>query len=121
MKIQQQNLIIKNSIHFNVNVDTFTFMCKKGYLDVAKMLHQMKPDIFKIDNAYHYASIYGQMEVVQWLNKIIPMNADDDPFIKAQKRMGEAQYKRKLDAQRRRGRPPTPEEEAADNLRYSVS
>ena len=54
-------------------------------------------------------------------DKIIPMNVDDDPFIKAQKRMGEAQYKRKLDAQRRRGRPPTPEEEAADNLRYSVS
>ena len=54
-------------------------------------------------------------------NEIIPMNADDDPFRKAQKRMGDAIHRQKLDAQRRRGRPPTPEEEAADRLRYSIS
>jgi len=53
--------------------------------------------------------------------EIIPMNADDDPFRKAQKRMGDALHRQKLDAQRRRGRPPTPEEEAADRLRYSIS
>ena len=68
MKIQQQNLIFKNSIHFNFNVKTFTFMCKEGYLDVAKMLHQMKPDILKNNHAYHYASRNGHMEVVQWLD-----------------------------------------------------
>jgi len=39
MRILKQNLRIKNSIHFNVNVNTFIFMCEKGYLDVAKMLH----------------------------------------------------------------------------------
>ena len=63
----------------------------------------------------------GELERRAAAGEIIPMNADDDPFRKAQKRMGDALHRQKLDAQRRRGRPPTPEEEAADRLRYSIS
>jgi len=53
--------------------------------------------------------------------EIKPMIMDDDPFVKAQKRMGESMRKQMEDEQRRRGRPATPEEEVADRLKYSIS
>jgi len=53
--------------------------------------------------------------------EIKPMIMDDDPFVKAQKRMSDALYRQKLNTQRRRGRPPTPEEEAEDDMRYWIS
>ena len=63
----------------------------------------------------------GELERRTAAGEIKPMIMDDDPFVKAQKRMGEAMHKQKQEAQRRRGRPPTPEEEAADRLKYSIS
>ena len=42
MNIIRKKLFFKKSIHFNINYSTLIFMCKNDYLEIAKMLFQMK-------------------------------------------------------------------------------
>lgn len=82
---------------------------------------EFKKPIASITTPADSGMTIGELERRAAAREIIPMIADDDPFVKAQKRMGESMRKRMEDEQRRRGRPATPEEQAADRLKYSIS
>jgi hypothetical protein len=70
----KRKLNFKKSIHFNINVSTFIFMCKNGHFEMAKWIFQMKPNIdINIDDkkVFYYACRNGHLVVAQWLYQIM--------------------------------------------------
>ena len=71
----KRKLKFKNSIHFNINVSTFIFMCKNGHFEMAKWILQMKPNIDisdEYEDAFNNACQNRHFEIAQWLLKMKP-------------------------------------------------
>ena len=69
-------------LDFCINEEGFKWVCENGYLEIAKWLLTIKPDIdISADNKYAFTSVCenGHLEVAKWLLSIKPdIDISDD-------------------------------------------